>query len=455
MPIALGLDLGTTKIAAIALDLETGRLLARNAEDAPGPMPGRPKGWDERGASAVSGAAWRVLYDVARRVAGDDVRCLGITGQMHGVLLTTEDGAPLTPLYTWRDRRTAEGSLERARGLLPETLAERAGCGLHPGYGGATLHWLAEEGQIPSGAVALSLAGWVAQQLGGVRGMDPTHAASWGLFDARVGAWDEAAAASLGLPASLLPPIRPCGSPMGRLRSDIADELGLTPDVHVCAPIGDNQAAVLAATGGGAGVASVNIGTGAQVCAPSTEWLHRPPLETRPDGHGGYLLVGASLCGGWAWAWLRGVLSEVSMRLGGRMIEGDALYDTMRQWAEQAPAGAEGLRVDPRFAGERGRPEVRGAIEGIREANFTLPNLARATLEGIARELGDLWRTAGVAGARELVGSGNALRRNPLLRDIVAAELGLPLRLSPWEEEAAVGAALCAASGCGLEVHAG
>ena len=85
--------------------------------------------------------------------------------------------------------------------------------------------------------------------------------------------------------------------------------------------------------------------------------------------------------------------------------------------------------------------------------NFTPAHMARALLEGVAEVLHEDYARIGQAAGtsyRRLVGSGNALRRNPLLRRIVAERFALPLRLLPYEEEAAVGAARIAALGAGV-----
>ena len=117
------------------------------------------------------------------------------------------------------------------------------------------------------------------------------------------------------------------------------------------------------------------------------------------------------------------------------------------------PLATGGLSVNPQFLGTRLNPEARGSVEGITLDNFTPGLLAHAFLQGITDELYAFYSTIEQIGSGKtwsrLIGSGNALRANPALRSKVEARFGLPLILSAASEEAAVGAALCAAVGAG------
>ncbi|HUZ17830.1 MAG TPA: FGGY-family carbohydrate kinase, partial [Spirochaetia bacterium] len=125
------------------------------------------------------------------------------------------------------------------------------------------------------------------------------------------------------------------------------------------------------------------------------------------------------------------------------------LFEKMNLLASGAPAG---LTVDTRFNGTRLDPGVTGSIEGITLSNLTVGSLTRGFIGGIAEELARLYdellHRSGSAPAY-LVGSGNAVRRNAVLRVELERRIGLPLRVPLESEEAALGAALCAAVGAG------
>jgi sedoheptulokinase len=120
------------------------------------------------------------------------------------------------------------------------------------------------------------------------------------------------------------------------------------------------------------------------------------------------------------------------------------IYAMMNQ-AALADDEAAGLNVIPFFNGSRTKgEELRASISGISRENFHIKNLIRATLEGMVEEIAAPYlalppEERAHAG---IVASGNGIRRNPALRVIAEKKFGLPIRLSPFEEEAALGAAL-------------
>jgi len=423
MSVVLVVDIGTSKLCALALSIETVRPVAvrscPNDADVPGLQPGR----HEQDPGRISDNCRRLLKEVAAQAADPDVLGIGFSGQMHGVLLVGGACTPLTNLITWRDRRTLEsegaGSLDAALARLDAHAPARVGCRLNAGYGGATLHWLAADGRIPEGSRALTIADYVAASLSGAASTEPTHAASWGLLDAASGQWDAASVERLSIPASALPEIRPSGTEIGRITPEAAAELSLPEEVRVCAPVGDNQASVIGAAGLATDAAVLNLGTGGQISVPCPDYKFIPPLETRPMPMGGYILVGASLCGGWAYAYLNRFFRDVVKQTAGLDLPEEHVYARMNDLAASAPEGSEGLTADTRFSGTRGDPDIRGGFEGIDRENLTAANFTRAVIEGMVRELADLARRAGLGGLSHIIAGGNAARRNPLVVQVI------------------------------------
>jgi sedoheptulokinase len=194
----------------------------------------------------------------------------------------------------------------------------------------------------------------------------------------------------------------------------------------------------------------LNIGTGGQIC-----WMvpHlQPPteaVEIRPLLPGCYLRVGASLCGGAAYAWLnrtvRGWMSEFGLELGE-----DAVYERLNALAAES-GGGHGLRVRPTFLGVRGDPTIEaGAIDGIMLDNMQLGALARATLVGMVDELRSLYHEhAGPpAHYREVIAAGGAVQHNPLLPGLIEERFGLPVRMPEHQEAAAIGAVVARGQTC-------
>jgi sugar (pentulose or hexulose) kinase len=449
-PLILSLDIGTSKVGALALAPERDAIVAACSRRNDTDLPGLPRGRHEQAPPRVLELCLDLLDELLKKpdVRPDAVTALALTGQMHSVLLADAANTPLTPLVTWLDRRTLEdgpGFLGASKQALPPDAAQTVGCDLHPGYGAATLAWWSARGLLPAGCRALTISDYVAASLCGVAATDPTHAASWGLLDIGTLAWNEAILKALGIPRSVLPDIRPSGTPLAPLSQAMAKRLGLPGQVMVHVPLGDNQASVIGATGIRDDRAVVNLGTGGQVSIPRRSPRFVPGVETRPMAPVGYLLVGATLCGGLACAYLCRLYREVAKALTGQDVSEADAYRCLDDLAASAPAGADGLEADTRFAGTRGNPHVRGTLTGISADNFTAANLARAVLEGTVRELADLAHAAGLEGASGLVASGNAAHQNPMLLDIIQREFRLPCRLSEQARESALGAARLAA----------
>ena len=437
----LGIDIGTTKVAAVAADSE-GRIcgVASRPHGADRPA---PPGYAEQDARALLETTWAVVRelpaDLRRRASS-----VGVTGQMHGVALLDGSGQTVSPLVTWQDGRCLEA------GFL-DGLASRTGHALSTGFGGATLAWLVHHGALPPRAVAAGTIHDVAaaRLCGQVRPVtDPTDAASWGLFDLRTLAWDGEAAAAAGIPLGLLPQVLPCGSRAGEIAAAMAGPLGLAAGIPVTVAIGDNQASLLATLREPQEELAVTLGTGGQVSAvlaagAAIDWkASAPAFEYRPYPGGRYAVVAASLCGGAAWAWLADAVERWTKDLGVACPPRERLFDLLNDLGLAAP---DGLAVRPHFLGERHQPLLRGSIEGIDLANFDLGRLARGLAQGILGNLRNMLPPWALAGRTRLVGSGNALRRSPLLQRTAAEVFGLPLALTEGREEAALGAALHAA----------
>jgi xylulokinase len=184
----------------------------------------------------------------------------------------------------------------------------------------------------------------------------------------------------------------------------------------------------------------VNLGTGAQVlragAAPVADDV--PVVHTYADVDGGWYAMAALQNGGSAWAWVRGVLG--------------LSWPEFFAAAESAPAGAGGVEFSPFLAGERGGvagPDDRGSWTGLGEAT-TRAELARAAVQGVVRAVGAAVELLGSPeGPVVLTGGGG---RPPLVRQLLADVLRRPVTWLPLRSASAIGAAVLAARGTGLDV---
>ena len=393
---------------------------------------------------------------------GEIPAAIGLTGQMHGIVYTDCAGRPLSPLYTWQDQR---GETVR------EQILGKTGISVPGGYGFATHYYNMIHGLVPKGAVSLcTIMDLFGMHLTGNSRplMHSSNAASLGLFypsrnqflkESLKTLFGNAAGSAAG------------GSGASSFIPDFSEEIRVighyhwNPDISSCrsipvtCAIGDNQAGVLASVGTAPGTPLVNFGTGGQVSLLTTRYSELPGIETRPFLPGLYLMAGSSLCGGRAYAILERFFRSYAAAAGAQKKPQYAAaagapekpqYELMNALAEKALQEKTSLSVSPLFCGTREDPSVRGSVTGISENNFTPGALILGTLRGMADELYGYYSKMTSSQPDRIkpdrvVGSGNGLRKNPVLQKLVAERFGAPLELSPFEEEAACGAAISAA----------
>jgi len=460
MPLSLALDLGTTSIAAIAVD-PNGGIVSSVERPNTATVPDLPPGHAEQDPQQIVRIVVEVLSELARDLPGTPAG-LGLTGQMHGVLLTDASRRPVTRLITWQDRRANEivhgeqslSWLDQFLLACPEKDRAATGARPAPGYMGVTLAMLIASDAIPeSTSGAAFLADWVAaEMIDSPTVTDRSNAAASGVYDLAEDRWSGPLLAGGRIPHAWMPKVVPSGSVIGRLDRDWADQTGLPQGLPICGAIGDNQAAVLGSLPVGEPAIQINVGTGGQISWPVDRFLDLPSMDTRYLPHDRFLLVGAGLAGGDAYAWVNRT-TRSWLKTFGDEPPADQVYSRLAEAAAAVPADADGLTCDPLFRGTRSQPLARGRFEGITVENFTPGHVARAVLNGIADSFAWFFENAGdarPADCRRIIGSGNGLRQNPLLVESLQRRFGLPVVLAEHAQEAAFGTALLCGSQCGV-----
>jgi sedoheptulokinase len=449
MRTVIGLDLGTTTVTGVLLDThrqEVVHLIQRPNDSAlKTAVPTRAEQDPRRLFTTVLG----LLADLAAR--GNPSAGITVTGQMHGLICVDANGQPLTPLISWQDQRTAEplpgGStpLEQLHARSADLDWRANGCPIAHGYGAATYFWLVRRGRFPSATQRVcTLPDWVVGQLTGhLPATDPTLAASWGVYSLIDRDWNAAFIDRLELEPRLLPRVQPSGEQMGGLVQQVARKTGLPGGLPVFNVIGDNQASFLGSVADPVNTFLFNLGTGGQICWMAPEFEQpTEAVETRPLPGGRFLRVGASLCGGAAYAWLNRVVRNWLVDFGIDLDE-KAVYERLDALAGNAK-DTEGLEVRTTFMGTRGDPTVQaGAIMGITLDNLRLGALARATMVGQVDELRDLYQThvKGATRHASAVATGGGVQKNPLLPGLIQERFGMPVQVPRQREIAAIGAA--------------
>ena len=441
-PKLLGIDIGTSKVAAVIID--TGKnLLAVSSRIHHADIQSGP-GLAEQDAEKLLQTVNSVVNSLPEHLR-EKVEAVGVTGQMHGLVLSDSRLHPLSPLITWQDARCMQNN------FLTQ-LSQRTGQRLHSGYGCATLAWLIAHGELPAGSKnACTIQDLFVARLCGLSRpvTDPTDAASWGLFDLHSRNWIAEAIERADIPGEILPQVLPSQARAGALSPPLAETLGIPPGIPVAVAIGDNQASLLAVLAEPEHDLALNLGTGGQLSAvlPATASAQivtdDSPFEYRPYPDEKLVAVASSLCGGSAWAWLADTVDRWLSDLNLPALPRDRLFQRLNElgWNSKSE-----LKVFPHFLGERYDESLKASISGIRLDNFDLGTLACSLAHGIVANLKSMLPAFAFANRKQVVGSGNALRRNPLLRQAAERVLELPLQMSDLQEEAACGAALHAAA---------
>ncbi len=180
----------------------------------------------------------------------------------------------------------------------------------------------------------------------------------------------------------------------------------------------------------------LNIGTGSQISVISDRIVTSENTETRPFFDGKYLIVGAALCGGRAYALLKDFYKRFLSYTSANETDVYAVMDRMLENVE-----ATSLKIDTRFSGTRANENIRGSVSGISDENFTPEALTYGVLEGMITELYEMYLEMNTD-TKGLVGSGNGIRKNKHLIKIAEKKFASSLKIPRHTEEAAFGAAL-------------
>lgn len=440
----LGIDVGTSSVKVI-LTNPTGKVLAQALADYP--VNRLHPGW----AGTDPQDWWRAVRTGVRQVLAACPAAMpsgiGLSGQMHGVVLCSVDGTPVRPAVLWADAR-AEAELDLIRSL-PDAVRARLANPLSPGMAGPVLAWLhRHEPEVVSRARwALQPKDWIRARLTGEFAAEPSDASATLLYDAVDQRWHAEVVAAFGIRPQLLPDILPfAGVVAGHLQPTIATELALPPGIPVSAGAGDSAAAALGSGIIEPGTVQLTIGTGVQILtvapAPTLESIrhrHNPVTHLyRSATRDGWYAMAAGLTGGQTLDWVR------------RLLRADwaELYAT----ADRGPQQGDPIFL-PHLVGERTPyldTQLRGSWTGLNPRHDRTALLYTA-LEGVAFAVADGLDAlpASPPGDRQLRLAGGGTT-SPGWRALLADALNAHLHAVEIPGASARGAALLAAQAAAL-----
>ena len=427
---AVGIDIGTTTISAVIV-AEDSRSVEKSFTISNGSFIKTGRTWEKlQDPAIILKKSTGLLEDILKEY--QDVGVIGLTGQMHGIIYTDHEGGHVSPLYTWQDGRGNQPC--RDSRSVCRILEETYGIKLYTGYGMATHIYNSMTGLVPETAISLcTIADYLGMVLTGRKRplLHAGNAAGLGIYDVRKHCFQKDVFDKLHLDCGILPEVTNEFPILGNYRG-----------IPVCTATGDNQASFLGSVRDVQDSILVNMGTGGQVSVYSENYFAAEGVEPRPFIKDSYILCGSSLCGGRAYALLADFFKQSGKAMG---VEDVDPYHMMELLLESKEEEQKKLKVDTRFSGTRECPGLRGSIGNIGTDNFTPGALTRGVLEGMADELYQMYlkMETGIADEKKImIASGNGLRRNRHLQDIMARRFSMRLTLAEQTEEAAYGAAL-------------
>lgn len=425
----LGIDIGTGSAKALLLDDAGATVAEASATYRPvSPQPG----WSEIDVEAW----WQAIIGccnalpVAARAA---VRGIGLSGQMHGVVLCAADGRALRPAILWLDQRAAP-VLSR----YPADCLERVGNALSPGMAGPILVWLQEHepAALRAARWALQPKDWLRLRLTGVASAEPSDA-SGTLLANRDGVWDEILLDALGLPARMFAPVVGSTDPAGVLGASAADALGLPVGIPVAAGGGDTPMAALGSGLFQDGAAQLTTGSGAQIVVmqgslPAASACLNCYRAVSAEGLPRWYLMAAMQNAGVALEWVRATL---------KFDWSDAYTAAFGD----AATPDEELFFLPYLSGERTpwmNPQLRGAWVGLNPATSPA-QMMHAAFVGVAFSIRaglDALKAHGVGFDRLRLAGGGSV--HPAWQQLLMDVLQLPLDAVACPNASARGAAI-------------
>lgn len=441
MNVTLGIDLGTSSVKVIAID-EDGKVIASAGQ---GYELSRPQtGWCEVDPQQW----WQAARDTVREVvatltsvgyATSEVTGIGMTGQMHSVVLVDGEGNAARKAMMWNDTRTATmvGPAREALRAARETYNASI---VSTGSPALSLAWVRRHEPETFRRVKTFVIGpdWITYRLTGKLGTDWCMASTTSLFDVADKQWSAASCAALGIPCALLPQVEPSCQVVGTVLPEVACELALPGGVVVLRGTGDNPAAAIPTGCLSEGRIVLSLGTSGVLTyrgATATGLEHGKAILVSLDGADPVVLVqGVVQSCGEAYAWWCEQIMHVSL------AEASADIDPAK------PEVGE-LYFYPHLSGDKtlyADPTLRGCFIGL-AAETTRTQMTLAVMQGISFAFRQLIEGCGLDLEREdalrVTGGGSS---SDVWVQVLADTLGCPLERMRGEIGAGFGAAMLA-----------
>ncbi len=455
MKYLLGIDLGTSGTKTVLFSTD-GEAVASAVVEYPLYQP--QNGWAEQAPEDWWNAAVQTTRSVISQ-SGVDARSIagiGISGQMHGLVMLDEKGDVLRKSIIWCDGRTGEECREITQAIGAQRLIEITANPALTGFTASKIMWVKKNEPhlyaqcahilLPKDYIRYKLTGEFATEVSDASGMQ--------LLDVPKRKWSDEVLAALDIDKALLGKMYESCEVTGTVTQQAADLTGLHAGTPVVGGAGDNAAAAVGTGVVQNGKAFTTIGTSGVIFAHSDE------VTIDPGGRvhtfcsavpGAWTVMSCTLAAGLSLQWFRNNFCPEEVSVASRM-EVDPYY-LMDIEADKAPIGANRLLYLPYLMGERSPlldENARGAFIGL-SAMHTKRDLLRALMEGVMysqRQCLDILRGMGVSSSEMLASGGGGTSK--VWRQMMADIYSLPVTTVQNREGPALGAAILAGVGAGI-----
>ncbi|MGI6234879.1 MAG: xylulokinase [Christensenellales bacterium] len=455
MKYLLGIDLGTSGTRSVLFD-QAGKVVA--AKSAEYPLYHPHNGWAEQDPEDWWQAAISTISFVVRESGVDprDIAALGISGQMHGLVMLDEQGEVLRPSIIWADQRTGEECDDITRAVGAKRLIEITANPALTGFTASKIMWVKKHQPeiydrchhilLPKDYLRYKLSGDFATEVSDASGMQ--------LLDVPKRQWSQEVLDKLGIDKDLLAKVYESPEVTGHVSAEVTKLTGLSMDTLIVGGAGDNAAAAVGTGTVVDGRAFTTIGTSGVVFA------HTSKLAIDPKGRvhtfccavpGAWHVMGVMQSAGLSKRWIRDTCCEKEVALAERMDEDP--YVLLDKLAEGSPVGANRLLFLPYLMGERTPhldPDCRGGFFGL-SAMHEKPDLIRAVMEGVSfglKDSLDILDGMGVTPDNMLLTGGGA--KSAFWRQVLADVFACPVQTIKSSEGPALGVAILAGVGAGI-----
>jgi xylulokinase len=438
----IGIDLGTTGVKIILVNIE-GNIICSITEEYPLITP-RP-GWAEQNPmdwwQATSKGIKKILS--SSKINGNQILCIGLTGQMHGSVFLDSHNKIIYPAILWCDQRTRKECEEINNLIGKEKIFEITCNPVLTGFQAPKIIWLKNNHRkiydkvkkilLPKDYIRFCLTGEFAT--------DVSDASGTSLFDVRNRIWSKEILEKLNILPEMLPVSYESNEITGKITRQAEKITGLLEGTPVIAGAGDQAAGGIGSGIVETGLVSVSLGTSGVVFAYSDKVFVDPKGRLHTFCHaipGKWHLMGVMLSAGGSLRWFRDIMKEKS-------------YNIITGQADQIPPGSEGLLFLPYLAGERtpySNPNARGVFFGL-SLKHTKSHMARAVMEGVTFGLKDsieIMKEIGLPLGKEFRTSGGG-GKSPFWAQMQADIFNKNIERLQSEEGPAYGAALLAGTG--------